>query len=222
MALFPLFVELENRKCIVVGGGKVAARKTETLLRFKADVTVISPAVNERIEELKKEGRLTHLLKTFSGDDLDGAFLAVAATSNRSVNRLVSEEAARRNIFVNVADDAGSCSFVFPSTARKGDIVVGITSSGIYPALSRKIRVEIEKLLDGIDMDGNEISMLKEIRRKAREEIEHPGLRKNLLRGILDEVILNGDLKGKVEEKQQAADRIFSKAKEAFRQGQRE
>jgi len=168
MALFPMFIDLEAKKCVVVGGGKVAARKVETLIAFGAEIIVVSPFLTDRLRELKENGAFTHHEKAYAADDLEGAFLAVAAASDREVNSRVAEDAANRHIFVNVADDLKKCTFVFPAVAKKDGIVIGITTSGILPHLSKMIREKIENMLAGFD--GTLLESLGKQRRKALAE----------------------------------------------------
>lgn len=192
MSVFPLFIDLRDRKCVVVGGGRIAAGKIETLIDFNAEMVVISPEIIDTILELKQNRVLTHLGKTYSEGDLEGAFLVIAATSDRAVNARVAEEAGKKNIFVNVADDVERCTFIFPSVVKKNELVIGITTSGSYPALSKSIRKKIEKLLAHLD-DGA-IDMLRKCRKRASVEIKNAEIRKELLNRILEEVVF-GDKK---------------------------
>ncbi|MHB1393402.1 MAG: precorrin-2 dehydrogenase/sirohydrochlorin ferrochelatase family protein [Clostridia bacterium] len=203
MSMFPLFIDLRARKCVVVGGGKIAARKIETLIDFNAEIVVISPEIIDEILELKQNGVLTHLEKTYSEGDLEGAFLVIAATSDRAVNDRIAEEAGEKNIFVNVADDAERCTFIFPSVVKKNELIIGIITSGSYPALSKSIRKKIENML--VNLDDGATDMLRKCRERASVEIKNAEIRTELLNRILEEAIfcdkkLNG---------QQIIERIF-------------
>jgi precorrin-2 dehydrogenase/sirohydrochlorin ferrochelatase len=182
MITFPLFIDLSDKKCIIAGGGKVAERKVEILLHFQTQLTVISPEISERLRKLEQEGQITVMRKEFSVDDLDGAFLAIAATSERKVNDSIYEYAVSNGIWVNVVDSPEQCTFIFPSIVKRGGLVVGICTSGAYPALSKAIRQKIENLLP--ESYGDALQVLKEVRQKASREIPETGKRSEILTQI--------------------------------------
>ena len=127
---FPLFVSSRGRKALIVGGGKVAARRVKTLLQFEFNLTVIAPESLPEIHDLHNRGRLTLIARQFNDTDLDGVFLAMAATNHREVNQHIGKLAAQRGIFASIADNSGECGFLFPAVAIRGDIVAGLTSGG--------------------------------------------------------------------------------------------
>ena len=140
----PIFIDLRGKPVVVVGGGIVAARKIESLLKAGAQVKVIAPVVTDEIasfEDLEIEPR------EYEEDDLEGAFLVVAATDDEKINRAVSEEAAQRRIFCNVVDRPELCSFIVPSVVERGPIKVAISTGGLSPALSRRLRLIIGKTI---------------------------------------------------------------------------
>lgn len=183
MFAFPLFIDLSDKKCVIVGGGKVAERKTETLLLFHAQITVLSPKLTDRLQELEKENRITVVDKEFSEKHLEDAFLVIAATSERLVNNRVYDYSVKNNIFVNVADCPEQCTFIFPSIVQRDSLVVGISTSGSYPALSKKVRQKIEGLLPQTYSEA--LPILKDIRRKSGEEIPDPKERKEVLKTVI-------------------------------------
>lgn len=203
MSVFPLFIDLRDRKCVVFGGGRIAARKIETLMDFHAEMIVISPEITDEIQKLKQSGVLTHLEKTYSEGDLEGVFLVIAATSDRAVNARIAEEAGKKNIFVNVADNPERCTFIFPSVVKKNELVIGITTSGSYPALSKNIREKIEKLL--VNLDEGTAEMLRKCRERASIEIKNAEIRTELLNRILEEAVFCD----KKLNRQQIIERIF-------------
>jgi precorrin-2 dehydrogenase/sirohydrochlorin ferrochelatase len=203
MSRFPLFIDLRDRKCVVVGGGRIAARKIETLIHFNAAIVVISPVIIDKILELKKTGSLTHWEKAYAEGDLEGAFLVIAATSDKEVNERIAEEADAKNIFVNVADNPERCTFIFPSIVRKNELVIGITTSGSYPAMSKSIRGKIEGLL--ADLDEDMLNLLREYRLRAAVEIKNEDRRTEFLNRILTEAVFCD----KELNKQQKIERIF-------------
>lgn len=145
MAYFPMFVDLTDKKCIVVGGGTVAAGKIRQLASFGADVTVIAPEVGDAVRALAKQPGVSALFRPFEEKDIEGAALVVAATDDAAVNRQVSKLCKAAKIPVNVADEKELCSFYFPAIVRRGDVVAAVSTGGNSPALSAHLRRELEE-----------------------------------------------------------------------------
>ena len=141
---YPVFLDLAGKSCLVIGGGGVALRKVETLLEHGAKLKVISPRLSAELDRLAAEEVIEAEARQYADGDLAGAFLVVAATDNAEVNGRVSREAKRLGLLVNVVDDAARSNFIVPSSLRRGDIVIAISTSGTSPALARKIRTELE------------------------------------------------------------------------------
>lgn len=127
---FPLFISSPGKKALIIGGGHVAARRINTLRHFSFEILVVAPEVTTEIEALRQQQQLTLLRREFRDDDLQGCFLAVAATDDREVNRRIGELAAQAGIWVSVADRHEECSFLFPAIALNEQIVAGLTSEG--------------------------------------------------------------------------------------------
>lgn len=138
----PIFIDLRGKPVVVVGGGIVAARKVESLLKAGAQVKVIAPEV---IDEIAACPGVDIELRAYEDDDLEGAFLIIAATDDEEINRSVSEEARQRRIFCNVVDRPELCSFIVPSVVDRGPIKVAISTGGLSPALSRRLRLLVGK-----------------------------------------------------------------------------
>ena len=151
MSLFPIFLKLTARPCTVIGAGKLAESKIESLLAANAQVTVIAPRANTRITELAAAGELTLHLRPYAPGDLRNSgtaqFLAVAATDNPAVNRAVFAEAESLGVLINAVDDPPFCDFYFPSVVRRGDLQIAISTAGHSPALAQRLRKEINALL---------------------------------------------------------------------------
>jgi siroheme synthase-like protein len=167
VACFPLFVNLEEKLCIVVGGGPVAARKAEILLDFGARLVVLAPRAGEAVRNLMREGRLTLRETCYGGPgDLAGAFLVVAATDKRDLNKRIAGDARSAGMHANAVDDAGEGTFFFPALVRRGELVAGISSSGSCPRLAARLRMALDKLWPaGL---GESLKKLKEERRRLR------------------------------------------------------
>ena len=143
--LFPMFVKLDGRRCLVVGGGPIAESKIESLLAAGARVTVVSPALTEKLERLHRQGAFDWHARRFEGTDLQKAFLVVAATSDDATNDAVYREADRTGILCNAVDQPPRCHFYFPAVVRRGDLQIAISTGGRSPSLARRLRQELEK-----------------------------------------------------------------------------
>jgi precorrin-2 dehydrogenase/sirohydrochlorin ferrochelatase len=147
MSLFPIFLKLASRHCIVIGAGHLAESKIESLQTANAHITVIAPQACKRIAELAASGELTWHQREYAEGDLTGNFLVVAATNVPAVNRAVFHEATAKNIICNAVDDPPFCDFYFPSVVRRGDLQIAISTAGASPALAQRLRKEINAQL---------------------------------------------------------------------------
>ena len=145
---FPMFIDLTDRKIFVAGGGRIARRRIEALVKFGADIHVAAPRVCPEIALLAGEGKIKTVLREYRPSDLDGMEFAVAATDDREVNRAVYAECRKRGIPVNVADDKTLCDFYFPALVLTDDLVIGIGSGGKSQGRVKEVRQRIEKLED--------------------------------------------------------------------------
>jgi precorrin-2 dehydrogenase / sirohydrochlorin ferrochelatase len=144
MSLFPMFVKLRDRLCVVVGGGQIAETKIPGLLAAEAKVRVIAPEVTESLAAQAREGQIEWVGKTFETQDLSGAYLVVAATSAIEVNHEIFREAEARGILCNAVDDPDYCHFYYPSVVRRGALQIAISTEGLSPALAQRLRRELE------------------------------------------------------------------------------
>lgn len=147
MSLFPIFLKLAARPCVVIGAGNLAESKIESLRAANAKVTVIAPKANESIQELAASGEIEYQQRPYADGDLTGTFLVVAATDVPAVNRAVFAEATAKGVLCNAVDDPPFCDFYFPSVVRRGDLQIAISTAGDSPALAQKIRKEINAQL---------------------------------------------------------------------------
>lgn len=142
--LFPMFLKLEGRSCLVVGAGTVAEGKIGSLLLAGATVRVVAPQANVAVQEWARTGVIRWESREFCPLDLDGVFLVIAATSSNEVNGSVFREAQRRNVLCNVVDDPEHCDFYYPAVVRRGQLQIAISTAGESPALAQKLRRELE------------------------------------------------------------------------------
>jgi uroporphyrin-III C-methyltransferase / precorrin-2 dehydrogenase / sirohydrochlorin ferrochelatase len=147
MDYLPLFVDVRNRQVVVVGGGIVAHRKTEHLLKAHARVRVVAPELCADLDAYRTLGRIEYRPVPFSAPQLDGALLVVAATDEETVNDAVTAAARERGMLVNVVDDAARSTFIFPAIIDRSPLVVAVGTAGSSPTLARRVRAQIEALL---------------------------------------------------------------------------
>jgi precorrin-2 dehydrogenase len=144
-ALFPMFLKLEGREVLVVGAGKVGEPKIAGLLDSGARIRVVALDATPAVRGWAREGKIELELRRFSDDDLAGAFLAVVATSSRTLNERIYHEAHRLGVLCNVVDVPDLCDFYYPSIVRRGDLQIAVSTSGQSPSLAQKIRQQLEK-----------------------------------------------------------------------------
>ncbi|MGN0631680.1 MAG: bifunctional precorrin-2 dehydrogenase/sirohydrochlorin ferrochelatase [Ruminococcus sp.] len=179
MGFFPFYTDIENKKCLVVGGGKVALRKVQKLLPFSPEITVIAPLI---CEELLLMENIKIIKRKFMESDIDSAFMVIGAADDSRVNGLISELCMKRNIPVNIVDEPRLCSFYFPSIVRKNNITVGISTEGKSPVLARFLREKIEMEIDGDILRTAEL--LSFARTEIRKIYDTETMRKNAVEDI--------------------------------------
>jgi len=141
---YPLFLDISGRRCVVVGGGAVAERKVRRLLECGGRVEVVSGTLTAVLDALKQEGRIVHHEADYDGTQIQGAFLAIGATDNSTVNERVYRDARAGRILVNIVDQPRLCDFILPSLVERGDLAIAVSTSGRSPALAKQIRTELE------------------------------------------------------------------------------
>jgi siroheme synthase-like protein len=164
---YPIFLNIQGKKCVVVGGGTVALRKVKMLLDCGADVTVVSPKPHLGMAKLSEKKAIRLIHRNYKGGDLMGATLAVASTDVKEINQTVAHEAKRLGILVNVVDDSRLSSFILPSFFRRGNLTIVVSSAGTSPALARKIRTNLEKSLG--KGYATLLSLISEVRSALKE-----------------------------------------------------
>jgi precorrin-2 dehydrogenase/sirohydrochlorin ferrochelatase len=185
---YPILLDIEGRKCVVIGGGSVAQRKTAGLLQANAAVEIVSPKVTPLLREWADAGRLRIQEREAQESDLEGAVLVFAATDRPEMNRLVAGIAKQRSIPVNVADDGDEGNFLVPAVLRQGGLVISASASGAGPALVSRI---IQELADryGPEYKDN-IEVLRAIRGIVKSEVSDISERRALLQAaVTDEAL---------------------------------
>ena len=142
--LFPMFMKLSGKRCLVVGAGKVGEPKIGGLIDTGARIHVVAIAASDQVREWADAGKIDLELRAFSSSDLDGMFLAVVATASRSLNERVYLEAQERGVLCNVVDVPDLCDFFYPAVVRRGDLQIAISTAGQSPSLAQKLRQQLE------------------------------------------------------------------------------
>jgi len=191
---FPVFLDLENRDCLVVGGGRIAARKVALLLRAGAAVQVVAPQLCDEIAGLATDGRIVHLRREFADADIEGKVLVIAATDGEAVNRRVSELATARNIPVNVVDQPELCSFIVPSVIDRSPVQVAVSTGGSSPVLARLLRARLESYIPAAY--GRLARLVESFRERVKQRFSRVEQRRqfweNALQGEVAELLFAG------------------------------
>jgi precorrin-2 dehydrogenase/sirohydrochlorin ferrochelatase len=192
MGYYPVFLEMKDRRCVVIGGGTVAERRVEGLVAVGANVTVISPAITDRLRNRLTQGAIRHVAREYRTGDRAGYDLVFVATDNSEINAAVAAEAPSLRIWVNSADDPDHCDFILPAVIRRGDLAVAVSTGGVSPAATRAIREELDEYF--IVNYAIFVQIAGEVRRELREKSVAPSAEawNRALRGDFRRLIREG------------------------------
>ncbi len=176
---YPILINLQKFKCIVVGGGRVAHRKVLSLLKFGADITVISPKIIKPILELAEHNYIRIIKKAYSEEYIDGFGVVFSATDNPDINQTVRKDCTSKGILLNVVDDPILCDFILPANVIRGDLTISISSQGNAPFFTKEMKNRIEELISPVYEDifrmagrlRKQITLNKNIDLKTRARI---------------------------------------------------
>ncbi len=195
MEYFPIFVKLKEQDCLIVGAGEIAARKIELLVRAGAKITVIAKEISASVLDLQAAHKLTILQKSFAPADLSGFKLVVSATDNAETNKLVASIADEQNILVNVVDNPGLCSFIFPAIIDRSPVLAAVSSGGAAPVLARLLRARIESIIP--PAYGRLAHLAEKFRTDVKKHIKEPSQRRifweNIFQGSVAELVFSGN-----------------------------
>ena len=164
---YPMFVDLEGRRCVVVGGGQIATDKVEKLVDHGAAVRLVSPQITSELARMVDEGAIAeHRQRTYRPEDLEGCFLVIAATNLDPINRMVWQDAEARNMVCNVIDAPPLCNFIVPSVVRRGELAIAISTGGASPVVAKHIRRRLDETY------GPEWEALVGLMRDLRDELK--------------------------------------------------
>lgn len=194
MDFLPIFLNISNKTCLVVGGGEVATRKVILLLEAGAQVSVVSPELDAALDEYLMRGRINHCAGYFQPEHLENITLVIAATNDRTVNQQVSEAAQQRQIPVNVVDDPDLCTFIMPSIVDRSPLLIAVSSGGQSPVLARLLRAQLEIMIPAAY--ARLAAIAGKFRQHVKQHFTHPEKRRifweKTLQGPLTEMVLAG------------------------------
>ncbi len=170
MGYYPVFIELKDRACLVIGGGPEAQRKVEGLLAAAGRVTVISPTLTRALQAMLAAGDIDHQQREYQEGDVEGYEVVMVATDDGAINAEVAAEGRRRRVWVNAADDTENCDFILPAVIRRGSITLAASTGGTSPALARRLREELEAYLT------EEMPALADVLADVRKDLRSRGI----------------------------------------------
>ena len=191
---YPLFLDITDKQCLVLGGGKVAERKVAILLQFNARVMVVSPFVTKALLKLHRENKIECFQRVYTAEDLNGAALIFACTDDNAINKKIKKDAIQKNIPVNVVDNPDLCDFIVPSIVKKGDLTIAISTSGTLPLLSKKLREKIEETITDDYLEYLQIvgEFRKHLLKTVKEGQKRSTIMKKIERMDIQEVVTAG------------------------------
>jgi len=185
---YPVYLDISNRKCIVIGGGDVAERKVVRLLECGASVSVVAKALTDPLMKLSREKRIAYLGDGYEARHLKGAFLVIGATDRPEVNRRIFEDARQEGILVNIVDEPSLCDFIIPAVFQREDLTVAVSTGGKSPALARRIREDLEGRY-GPEY-GVLLRIMGKIRKKVLEKREGSEANRRIFEDLLESPLL--------------------------------
>jgi siroheme synthase-like protein len=185
---YPIYIDIEDRAVLIVGGGAVCARKAETMMRYGARVTIVSPAITDEIAGWEREAALVVRRKTYENADLDGASIVIASTDDPCVNARVARDCRRRKIPINVVDVTHLCEFIVPAIIEKGSVQIAVSTGGKSPALGRTLKEELQRSIGPEYAEVNDL--LGTLRKSAKRVLPTDADRKRFFDGIIAAGIL--------------------------------
>lgn len=198
MPYYPIFLDMNNQKVLVVGGGTVAERKIQNLLRYGCQIYVVSPHLTPHLNQLVADKKIHHIPHEALGKALDEAFMVIAATDDPEVNSHIASQAKERGLLTNAVDQPGDCNFIMPSIVQRGDLQIAISTAGKSPALAKKIRKEMEVTFGPEYASLIELMGLLRAKLLARGNLssENRVMFEKLVNSDLLELIKKGDVRG--------------------------
>ncbi len=170
MKHYPAFINIKDRRSTVIGGGKIAERKVENLIRAESKITVISPEITDKLQQWVDDGTITYLNRSYQEGDINDALLAIAATNDSVLNEQIAQHAHARNILINVVDNPELCSYIVPSLIDRSPVTIAISTGGASPVLARQLRMKLETMVP--TSCGELAGITEEYRNKVKERFD--------------------------------------------------
>ena len=210
MDFLPIFTNIQQQACLVVGGGEVAARKVSLLLKAGAQVSVVSPQLGRELADLAAENKIIHAARDFEDADIDGPVLVIAATDNSAVNERVSSLAKARKIQVNVVDNPALCSFIMPSIVDRSPVQIAISTGGASPVLARMIRTKLEGCIPAAY--GRLGALVSKFREQVKAKFDNVDQRRAFWEGVLESTVADRIYSGHEDEAEAALQQAIDTA----------
>lgn len=185
--LFPVFINLEGKNCLIIGGGKVAERKVANLFEYNARIKLVSPEVTDNLKRWGEKGLIALYLRKFAKEDLDDIFMVFAATNDSHLNQEVAILCREKGILLNAVDDPPNCDFYVPSVVRRNSLVIAISTEGKSPLFAKKLRQKIEGVIP--EEYGWFVDLLGEIREKVKIEVDDIKKREEIFNLLVNDEI---------------------------------
>lgn len=199
MSSYPVNLDLANKKCAVIGGGHIAARKAGSLLQAQADVTVISPKlVDEKLARFAKGNLLEYIARGYEKGDLQGFFIVICASDDHEVNKMAAQEAKEQGALVNVADGSFPSDFTLPATVKRGQFLLTVSTGGLSPAFSVLVKKELEEKYN--DNYVEFLQVVADLRTRLKGELKTSKQREALWHKMMTKDILELVEKGNLSE----------------------
>ena len=185
---YPIFIDIEDRNVVIIGGGNVCARKAETMMKYGARVTVVSPEFTDEIEQWAHDGALAIKRKPYDASDLDGANIVIASTDDQRVNEQIAADCRARRNPVNVVDVTPLCEFIVPAIIEKGSVQIAVSTGGKSPALARTLKEDLQRAIGPEYTEVNDV--LGTLRDGAKKVLPTDVDRKRFFDGIIASGVL--------------------------------
>ena len=206
---YPVLLDLKDKRCVVIGGGKVAERKATSLVRAKALVTVVSLELTESLQQMAEKKKIHYINACFKERHLDGAFLVIGAVNNPKINHHIFKAAAKKNKLVNTVDSPDECNFIVPSIIKQGDLMISISTGGKSPALAKKVRKQLENQFGKAYKDF--LSFMGKLRQRIIAQFPDTKYRNKIFQALVDSELLDLFKKGLKKKAEKKAEEIINR-----------
>jgi len=206
--LYPIYLHVAGKNCLIIGGGPVAERKAASLLEYGANIKIVSPGAEKRIADWAEQNRLQWIARAFDRHDLENVFMVFIATDDNSLNKEIADLCRQKGILVNAVDDPPNCDFFVPSVLRRDSLAIAISTEGRSPLFAARLRRRLETIIT------EEYGQFVDILGQIREELRHSSLditqRKQVLEQIVDSDLLDLLLDGRHKEAEERINQCMS------------